>query len=102
VSHAVLDGELVTIVSAQGDYLTDMSLQELEEKLPSSFMRVHRRALLNLEQVVRLEPAESGGFLARTVRGDGVVVSRQAARELRRTLGLRTVADDEEGPGDPR
>jgi two-component system LytT family response regulator len=101
VSHAVLDGELVTIVSAQGDYLTDMSLQELEEKLPSSFLRVHRRALLNLE-LVRLEPAESGGFLARTARGDGVVVSRQAARELRRTLGLRTVADDGEGPGDPR
>jgi two-component system LytT family response regulator len=51
---------------------------------------------------VRLEPAELGGFLARTARGDGVVVSRQAARELRRTLGLRTVADDGEGPGDPR
>jgi two-component system LytT family response regulator len=95
VSHAVLDGELVTVSSTQGDYLTDMSLQDLEDKLPSCFMRVHRRALLNLEQVVRLEPAESGGFLARTARGAGVVVSRQAARELRRMLGLRKAAEDE-------
>ena len=89
VSHAVLDGELVTVSTAQGEYLTDASLQELEAKLPGSFMRVHRRALLNLEHVVRLEPSESGGFLARTARGGAVLVSRQAARELRRMLGLR-------------
>jgi two-component system LytT family response regulator len=96
VSHAVLDGELVTVATAQGDYLTDMSLQDLEGKLPSSFMRVHRRALVNLEQVVRLEPVDSGGFVARTARGDGVVVSRQAARELRRMLGLRRGTDDDD------
>jgi len=96
VSHAVLDGELVTICSAQGDFLTDTSLQELEARLPDCFMRVHRRALLNLEQVVRLEPCETGGFLARTARGDGVQVSRQAARELRRMLGLRKAPEDGE------
>lgn len=90
VSHAVLDGELVTVATPQGDHLTDMSLQELEGKLPACFMRVHRRALLNLEAVVRLEPTESGGYLACTARGDRVQVSRQAARELRRALGLRS------------
>jgi two-component system LytT family response regulator len=100
VSHAVLDGELVTIATAQGDHLTDTSLQELEGKLPPCFMRVHRRALLNLEQVVRLEPADSGGYVARTARGDQVVVSRQAARELRRMLGLRKPAGEDEGSAD--
>ncbi len=102
VSHAVLEGELVTVASSQGDYLTDISLRDLEEKLPSCFMRVHRRALLNLEHVVRLEPADSGGFLARTARGDGVMVSRQAARELRRMLGLRKMAEDPQGSGGAR
>ena len=97
VSHAVLDGELVTLSTAQGDFLTDASLQELQARLPDSFMRVHRRALLNLAQVVRLEPCETGGFLARTARGDGVQVSRQAARELRRMLGLRKAPDSEDG-----
>ncbi len=105
ISHAVLDGELVTLASAQGDALTDLSLQELEERLGPRFMRVHRRALLNLEQVVRLEPQDTGGYLARTSRGDGVQVSRQAARELRRMLGLRRGESDGGGgekDGEPR
>ena len=68
-------------------------------RLPSHFMRVHRRALLNLEQVVRLEPMETGGLLARTARGDGALVSRQAARELRRMLGLRKVPGEDEPAG---
>lgn len=90
VSHAILQDELVTVYTTQGDYLCDSTLQELEEKLPSEhFERVHRRALVNLEHVVRLEPIESGGFLARTARGHAVEVSRQAARELRKRLGLR-------------
>lgn len=90
ITHAVLDGELVTIFTTQGQYLTDFSLQELEEKLePGSFERVHRRALLNLEYVARLEPVDTGGYVARTLGGHAVDVSRQAARQLRRRLGLR-------------
>ena len=61
------------------------------------FERVHRRALLNLAQVARLEPLETGGYIARTHGGHAVEVSRQAARELRKRLGLRKAAGDEEG-----
>jgi two-component system LytT family response regulator len=90
ISHAVLEGELVKIFAAQGEYLTDATLQELQEKLPADrFMRVHRRALANLERIVRLEPIETGGYLARTQKGHSIEVSRQSARELRRSLGLR-------------
>ena len=87
ISHAVLEGELVAIFTDTSSYLTDASLQELEGRL-GSCARVHRRALLNLEHVVRLEPNESGGFVARTRGGHGVEISRAAARELRRRLGL--------------
>jgi two-component system LytT family response regulator len=90
VSHAVLDGELVTVVTDGGTYLSDDSLADLQERLPrGAFERVHRRAILNLGQVVRLEPLETGGFLAHTRAGHAVEVSRQAARELRRRLRLR-------------
>jgi two-component system LytT family response regulator len=90
VSHAQLDGELVTVHTTEGEVLTALSLQELETRLPAErFTRVHRRALVNLEHVVRLEPNEVGGFVARTRAGKMVEVSRQAARELRRRLGLR-------------
>lgn len=98
ISHATLEGELVTIFTTQGEFLTDFTLNELTDKLPvEGFQRVHRRALLNLAHVTRLEPLETGGYIARTSRGHCVEVSRQSARELRRVLGLRRGADEEPG-----
>jgi two-component system LytT family response regulator len=98
ISHATLEDELVTVFTAQGDYLTDFTLQELVDRLPTEgFYRVHRRALVNLAHVTRLEPLETGGYLARTARGHTVEVSRQSARELRRMLGLRRGTEDESG-----
>ncbi|HZI03989.1 MAG TPA: LytTR family DNA-binding domain-containing protein, partial [Archangium sp.] len=68
------------------------------DRLPTEgFYRVHRRALVNLAHVTRLEPLETGGYLARTARGHTVEVSRQSARELRRMLGLRRGTEDESG-----
>jgi len=90
VSHAELDGELVTVHTEDAQYLSALSLQELETRLPTDrFARVHRRALVNLEHVVRLEPNEVGGYTARTRNGRAVEISRQAARDLRKRLGLR-------------
>ncbi len=97
ITHAVLEDELVTVHTRDAAYLTDYTLQDLEDRLPEGRLeRVHRRALLNLEAVARLEPLETGGYLARTHGGHSVEVSRQAARELRKRLGLRKAADDEE------
>jgi two-component system LytT family response regulator len=90
ISHAVLDGELVTVVTETGTFLSDDTLADLQERLPRDlFERVHRRALLNLEHVSRLAPLETGGFMAHTRGGHAVEVSRQAARELRRRLKVR-------------
>jgi two-component system, LytTR family, response regulator len=96
ISHAVLEGELVTVYAGPEKYLTDYSLNELEERLGRGrFERVHRRALLNLTHVARLEPLETGGYFARTHAGHSVEVSRQSARDLRKRLGLRKGADEE-------
>ena len=89
ISHAELGDALVTIVVAGREVLTDLSLNTLESRLPAgSFLRVHRRALLNLDHVALLEPTASGGYVAKTHRGHEIEVSRQAARELRRALGI--------------
>ncbi len=95
ITHATLDDELVTVFTTTASHLTDFTLQDLVERLPAGkFERVHRRALLNLEAVARLEPLETGGYLARTHGGHSVEVSRQAARDLRRRLGLRKPAGE--------
>ena len=90
ISHAVIEGELVTIHSARGTYFSDISLQALLGRLPEgAFVRVHRKAIVNWEQIEHLEPCATGGYVARTRQGHLVEVARQAARTLRRRLGLR-------------
>lgn len=89
VTHAVFDGQLVTVHTRDRAILSESTLQELEQRLSAPhFERVHRRAIVNLLHVERLEPALSGGYVARIAGGKSVDVSRQAARRLRRRLGI--------------
>ncbi len=89
VSHALLEDELVVVSTVDDRYLTDFTLNALEEKLPAArFERVHRRAIVNLERVQTLEPLSTGGYTARMENGDVVSISRQSARKLRKRLGL--------------
>lgn len=89
VTHAVFDGQLVTVHTRDRAILSDATLQELEDRLSAPhFERVHRRAIVNLLHVERLEPVLSGGYVARIAGGKSVDVSRQAARRLRRRLGI--------------
>lgn len=88
ITHVEVDGALTAVVSLeQGRVLTDASLGALLPRL-TGFERVHRRALVNLGRVRRLEPQDSGGYLAHLEGGGAVPVSRQVARRLRRRLGL--------------
>lgn len=89
VTHAVFDGQLVTVHTRDRAILADATLQDLEQRLSAPhFERVHRRAIVNLLHVERLEPVLSGGYVARIAGGKSVDVSRQAARRLRRRLGI--------------
>jgi two-component system LytT family response regulator len=89
VTCAIFDGQLVTVHTRDRAILCDATLQELEQRLSGAhFERVHRRAIVNLLHVERLEPVLSGGYIARVVGGKSVDVSRQAARKLRRRLGI--------------
>ncbi len=89
ITHALFDGTVVEVHVAEGRFLTECSLQELEHRLPEDrFVRIHRRALVNLHHVDLLEPVDSGGYLARLKTGEKVAVSRQAARALRKRFGL--------------
>jgi two-component system LytT family response regulator len=90
VTHATFDGALVTVHTATRTILSDDTLADLETKLSQGvFERVHRRAIINLEHVERLESVDSGGYVACLSTGKRVDVSRQSARRLRRRLGLR-------------
>lgn len=89
ITHAEIDGETVAVHAAGQVLFTELSLNELERRLPPErFLRVHRRALLALDAVLLLEPTEEGGFLARMRDGSTVPVSRASARGLRKRLQI--------------
>ena len=89
IAYAMLEGELVQLRVGDELVWTELTLQELETRLAGGpFVRVHRRALLNLAQVDRLRPVSTGGYVAITHTGDEVPVSRQEARRLRQRLGV--------------
>ena len=85
VSGCSFDGQLVTLHEGGRAVLTDLTMNDLARKLPH-LLRVHRRSLLSLAHVDRLEPRLSGGYVAHLRGGGSVEVSRQSARELRRRL----------------
>jgi two-component system LytT family response regulator len=88
VSHALHDGSLVSVFVGGEPLLTELSLNELERRLPPRFERVHRRALLDLAHVDRLVPLPTGGYRAIVRGGHQVPVSRQSARRLRRAIDI--------------
>jgi len=89
ITHATYDGTAVIVHTDTERVFTDGTLIDLERRLDSEqFMRVHRRAIVNLDQVDLLESLDTGGYLARLKHGARVEVSRQAARTLRRRFGL--------------
>jgi two-component system LytT family response regulator len=104
LSHATYDGELTTLHTKEATILSDSSLQQLQERLPdAAFWRVHRRVLINLNPVTRLEPNSNGGFTAHMKNGDPVPVSRQAGRRLRRHLTTKPApAESIRGISEPR
>lgn len=88
LSHAVLDGETLLLHTADGVIYSSLTLGELERRLPAGFLRVSRRALIAIDALSLLAPAEDGGAVAHLRGGAQVAVSRASARALRRRWGV--------------
>jgi two-component system LytT family response regulator len=87
VEAFVADGEAVYAVTRQGRYVIDRALERLESVLDGTrFIRVHRRAIVNLDKVSLVEPIHKGGATARLQCGYTVAISRRFVGALRRTL----------------
>lgn len=86
-------GAIVTITGAQdysevctttGRHLVRLSLSEFEQRLDqTTFLRVHRSAIINFARLARAESAGGGRMLAYMDNGEIVQVSRSGAALLR-------------------
>lgn len=75
------------LLTADGARLVQTRLSEFERRLdPTVFVRVHRSAIINLNQLERAEPAGGGRLMLHLKTGETICTSREGARALRERL----------------
>jgi DNA-binding LytR/AlgR family response regulator len=81
------DGDLVWILTAKQRYLATQNLKTLEERLsPASFRRIHRNALVNINQIRKMSSLSSQRWLITLNNGIEFIVSKRQAQHVRDVL----------------
>jgi DNA-binding LytR/AlgR family response regulator len=81
------DGDVVWILTAKQRYLATQNLRTLEERLAAgSFRRIHRNALVNINQIRKMSMLTSQRWLITLNNGVEFIVSKRQARTVRDVL----------------
>ncbi len=81
------DGDLVWILTAKQRYLATHNLKILEERLGTgSFRRIHRNALVNINQIRKMSMLTSQRWLITLNNGQEFIVSKRQAHKVRDVL----------------
>jgi two-component system LytT family response regulator len=89
VTHFVSEHRYTYAQTAQGRFLLELSLAELETRLdPTRFLRIHRSAIVNLQFVDQISRWFAGRVLVRLKDKCELTVSREKVAMLRQALGL--------------
>jgi two-component system LytT family response regulator len=90
VTHFYAEDKLTFASTVTKDYPLDMSIAELEQRLPpSAWIRIHRATLLNIDAVRELRSWFGGKLLLKLKDGKTELqVARERAADVRARLGL--------------
>lgn len=81
------EGDMVWIITARKRYLATQSLKVIQDKLRNtSFRRVHRRALVNIDHVRRMSSLSSQRWLLTLANNQEFIVSKRQAHTVRQLL----------------
>lgn len=81
--------DYVKVLTEEGAFLKNRTLSHFEQSLDKSlFVRTHRSYLVNIQQIVRIDPYEKDNHLAILKSGARVPVSRSGYARLRQVLGI--------------
>lgn len=81
------DGDLVRIITANRSYEAAQTLKILEQRLKDSgFRRIHRNALVNVDQIRKMSSLSSQRWLITLANGQEFVASKRQARGVRPLL----------------
>jgi len=81
------EGDITWIVTAKQRYYAAHSLRAIEERLSnSSFRRIHRNTLININQIRKMSMITSQRWLVTLNNGDEFIVSKRQAKNVRDVL----------------
>jgi DNA-binding LytR/AlgR family response regulator len=81
------DGDTTWVITAKQRYTATQNLKSIEERLQNtSFRRIHRNALVNIEQIRKMSMITSQRWLITLNNGDEFVVSKRQAKNVRDVL----------------
>jgi len=81
------DGDLVWIVTAKKRYMATQSLKAIQERLQNtSFRRIHRGALVNIDHVRKMSTLSSQRWLITLSNSQEFIVSKRQAGNIRQLL----------------
>src|SRR5262249_12517960 len=81
------DGDLTWIITTKQRYLATQNLKAIEERLKNSvFRRIHRNALVNVDQVRKLSMLTSQRWLMTLANGQEFIVSKRQAKQVKHLL----------------
>ena len=81
------EGDLVWIITAKRKYLATQTLKVLQERLKNtSFRRIHRNALVNVDHVRKMSALSSQRWLITLSNDQEFIASKRQARSVRQLL----------------
>ncbi len=81
------EGDVTWIVTSKQRYVATKNLRAIEERLKNSaFRRIHRNALVNIEQIRKMRMITSQRWLVTLNNGQEFVVSKRQAKNVRDVL----------------
>ncbi|MGC2657097.1 MAG: response regulator [Bryobacteraceae bacterium] len=81
------DGDITWIITAKQRYMATQNLRAVEDRLQnSSFRRIHRNALVNVEQIRKMSMITSQRWLVTLNNGQEFIVSKRQAKNVRDVL----------------
>jgi len=85
VQHLESNDDYVTLQTADGGrFDLETTMTALEERLdPATFLRIHRRFIVNMDHVVSISPMDGSRFEVKMRDGTSLAASRQRSRVLR-------------------
>ena len=89
VHYLEADDDYVKVVTSEGQFLKNKTMQFYENMLDSQlFVRVHRSHIIQLNQITKIEPYQKESHLATLRSGKQIPVSKTGYGKLKEILGL--------------